>query len=632
MTFLVDPSFHMWFVIVLTVATMVSFAVERVSMEVTALVLLATLLLFFQIFPLPGPAGENLLNAATLLQGFANPSLVAVLALLVIGQAMVQTDTLTPVTAAFLRLSRRRSTSGIVLALTGVLFVSAVINNTPVVVMFIPILQILAVKLGQSASKVLMPLSFAAILGGMTTLIGSSTNLLVSSALTDLGHRPLGFFEFTVPGGILALAGAIYVIFVLPRLLPDRAGMANELLGEGKQFIAELDIGPDSPLIGQAPVSGHFPMLKNMTVRLVQRGGQNILPPFEDLVIQPGDILIVAATRQALTEALANNPGYMLSASRRGHSLAGAAHTAVLPKPAEAGVADPANDTAPAERVLAEVMIAPASRMIDQSLEQVGFQRRFNCLVLGIQRRARMLRQRMGEIRLQAGDVLLILGRRADVEALRTNSDVLLMAWSTRDLPRREKAPLTAALFLGTVTLAATGVLPISVAAVAGAVAMIALGCINIRQATRALDRKVFLLVGSTLALGTALDATGGAAFLARSLVDALMAPSAAVTITVLFGLVAAATNVLSNNACAILFTPIAVELAATLGIDSHITAVTVVLAANCSFATPIGYQTNLLVMGPGHYRFRDFLRGGLPLVGLMWLLFGLIAPWWFGL
>ncbi|HSK40450.1 MAG TPA: SLC13 family permease [Arenibaculum sp.] len=614
MTLEIAPALHMWFVIVLAGAIMVSFAVERVSLELTALGLLASLLVFFTLFPLYGQDGDPLLGPDVLLAGFANPSLIAVLSLLIVGQAMVQTEALTPIINMFLRLARGSPGPGVAAALLGVLVVSAVMNNTPVVVMFIPILQILASKLGRSASSVMMPLSYAAILGGMTTLIGSSTNLLVSSALTELGLAPLGFFEFTVPGAIMAAAGAAYVVLVLPRILPDRASMTSQLFGGGKQFIAELDIGPDSPLVGRSPVAGHFPMLPDMTVRLVQRQGRNLLPPFENLVIEPGDVMIVAATRHALTEVLARNKGHLLGVEGDDNG-----------RKTEPAV--PASD-----RMLAEVMVAPAARMIDQSIEQIGFHRRFGCLVLGIQRRARMVQSRMGGIPLQAGDVLLILGRREDVEALGANRDLVLLAWSARELPRREKAPLAAAIFLATVGLAATGILPIAVAAVTGAILMVATDCLNIRQATRALDRRILLLVAATLALGKALEATGGAAYIAHGLVSAFMTPNPLVMLVVLFAIVALATNLLSNNACAILFTPIAVNLAEGLGIDTHIMAITVVLAANCSFATPIGYQTNLLVMGPGHYRFRDFLLGGLPLLVIMGLVYVLIAPWWFGL
>lgn len=614
MAFELSPVLHMWFVLALTAGTMVSFAVERVPVEVTALALLATLLVFFQIFPLNGPDLQPLLSPEQLLEGFGNPSLIAVLALLVIGQAMVHTEALTPAIGLLLRLSGGSAVGGVVLALLVVLCVSAFLNNTPVVVMFIPVLQALSGKLGRSPSGLMMPLSFAAILGGMTTLIGSSTNLLVSSALTGLGLRPLGFFEFTVPGLVMAAVGIVYVVFVLPRLLPDRASMTTQLLGGGKQFIAELDIAASSPMVGSRPVAGHFPQLPDMTVRLVQRRGRNIVPPFENLVIEPGDVMIVAATRNALTEVLASDSGHVLA----------------VEDDAGGRTTEPSVPTS--DRMLAEVMVAPAARMIDQTVDQIGFHRRYGCLVLGIQRRMRMVQARMGEIPLQAGDVLLVLGRRDDVEALGANRDLVLLAWSTRELPRREKAPLATAIFLGTVALAATATVPIAVAAVAGSVLMVATGCLNLRQASRAIDRRILLLVAATLALGKALEVTGGAVYVAQALVSALTVPTPTATMIVFFVLVSLATNVLSNNACAVLFAPIAVNLAETVSISPHLMAITLVLAANCSFATPIGYQTNLLVMGPGHYRFRDFLLGGGPLLIVMAITFAVVVPWWYGM
>lgn len=609
MAFELSPVIHMWFVLTLTAGAMISFAVEKVPVEVTALALLAALLVFFQVFPVDG--GE--LAPEAILQGFGNPSLIAVLALLVIGQAMVHTEALSPVIGLLPRLARGSATGGVILALSVVLCVSAILNNTPVVVMFIPVLQALSGKLRRSPSGLMMPLSFAAILGGMTTLIGSSTNLLASSALTGLGLRPLGFFEFTVPGSIMAAVGIVYVVFALPRILPDRASMTTRLLGGGKQFIAELDVAANSPLVGCRPVAGHFPQLRDMTVRLIQRRGRNILPPFENLAIEPGDVMIVAATRSTLTEVLASDSGHVLTVE---DDAGGRRMEPAIP---------------PSDRMLAEVMVAPAARMIDQTVDQIGFHRRYGCLVLGIQRRMRMVQGRMGEIQLQAGDVLLVLGHREDVEALGANRDLVLFAWSTRELPRREKAPVATAVFLGTVTLAATAILPIAVAAVAGAVLMVATGCLNLRQASRAIDRRILLLVGASLALGKALEATGGAVFVAQGIVSAVATSDPTTMLVVFFVLVGLATNVLSNNACAVLFAPIAINLAETLSISPHVTAITLVLAANCSFATPIGYQTNLLVMGPGRYRFRDFLLGGGPLLVIMALTFALVVPWWYG-
>ena len=614
MSVILDPAIHMWIVIAVAVATMVSFALERVSLELTSLAVLAFLLLWFQLFPVPDEAGENMLGAAALLRGFANPSLFAVLSLLVIGQAMVQTGALSGLTRMFVRLSKNHSQLAVVSGFVGVLVVSAFLNNTPVVVMFIPIMQALAVRTNDSPSTLMMPLSFAAILGGMTTLIGSSTNLLVSSALIDLGRTPLGMFDFLVLGTCMAAVGALYVVFVLPRLLPHRGDMTRTLLSGGRQFIAEIDVLDDSPLIGQQSVAGQFKALPDITVRLIKRGENTILPPFDELTIRSGDILFVAATRQALTEAFARTAGYLLASGNPD------------------GDDEPAPDSARGERVLAEVMVAPASRMIDQTIGMVGFRRRFGCAVLGIQRRGRMARQAIGEIRLEAGDVLLVAGTKVAVDRLSDNPDLLLMTWAIRDVPQLQKARHAAAVFAITVLLAATGLVPISVAALVGAVATVLAGCLNLRQAVRAIDRTILVLVGSTLALGHALAATGGAEFIAVRALAVLAGTDPVVNIAVLFAVVAAATNVLSNNACAILFTPIAVSLADNLGLSASVMAITVLLAANCSFASPIGYQTNLLVMGPGHYRFADFLKAGLPLMVLMWVTFLIVAPGFFGL
>ena len=614
MTWVLDPAIHMWVAIIILAATMVSYAWERVTLEMTSLALIVFLLVWFHLFPLHNAEGHNQLDAMRLLSGFANPTLYAVLALLVMGQAMVQTGALNSMTRLFVTIARRRRYVSVIAVVLAVLAVSAFMNNTPVVVMFIPIMQVLAQRLRWSPSRLMMPLSFAAILGGAMTLIGSSTNLLVSGVLVAEGLPAIGIFDITPIGLIMAAVGALYVVFVLPKLLPDRGGLADTLRTEGKQFIAEIDVTPNSPLIGERAAAGQYRALRDVTVRLVQRGPHTILPPFEGTVLQAGDMLIVAATRTALTDALARNAGFLLAG---GEPMAPDAES---------------RGREESDHVLAETMIAPASRMIDLTIGMVGFRRRFGCLVLGIQRRGRMTRQRMGEIRLQAGDVLLVTGHRADVNALRANPDLVLMSWAIKELPRPRRAPLAAAVFAATVAAVASGLLPLSVAALTGAVVMIAGGCLNVRQATRALDRTIFLLVGATLALGMVMEATGAAAYLASLVMIGIAGNDPVVAMIALFLIVAIATNMLSNNACAVLFTPIAINLAFQLGVDPMVMAVTVLFAANCSFITPIGYQTNLLVMGPGHYRFSDFVRAGSPLALLMWLVFSLVAPYYFGL
>lgn len=613
--FAIDPSFLMWATLLLGAAVIVLYAVERIPLELTSLGLILSLLVLFHVFPLRGADGENILGAGRLLEGFANPALIAVLALLVIGQGMVRTGALDRAAQLVLRLSGGNLVASVVVTLVLVLGISAFLNNTPVVVIFIPIMQALSERFGRSASRFMMPLSFAAILGGMTTLIGSSTNLLVSSSLIELGEQPFSFFTFTIPGVMLAAVGLVYVLVIAPRLLPERATLAGKLVAEsGKQFIAQITVPADSKLVGEKAVAGLFPTLRDVTVRMIQRGEHAELPPFDDFALRAGDVLIVAATRKALTGVFALGAGVLQPELR------------TSPRRRE----EKKGPWTSGDQILAELMVTPASRLIGQTLEQIGFRYRYHCLALGVQRRSRMIRARMTEIPLEAGDVLLVQGRQEDVQALRANRDILPMEWLTTELPAREQARLAGLILLSVVGLAAFGVVPIVIAAVLGATAMIGLGALNIRQAARAIDRRIVLLVGAALALGAAMQETGAAAYLAGGIIDLFQEP--AWVLSALFLVVALLTNVLSNNACAVLFTPIAVSLAKGLGIDPMVFAVTVVFAANCSFASPIGYQTNLMVMGPGHYRFVDFARVGLPLTLLLWVTFSIFAPIYYGL
>jgi di/tricarboxylate transporter len=281
--------------------------------------------------------------------------------------------------------------------------------------------------------------------------------------------------------------------------------------------------------------------------------------------------------------------------------------------------------------LLTEAMVRPGSRIIGQTLEFTNFPARSHCTVLGIQRRARMLRTRLGDVRLEPGDVLLLLGLSDDIERLRGDPDLLVMEWSASAMPLVRKAPLAAAIFAAIVVPAALDLVPIVVTAFLGVLALILTGCLNVRQAARAVDRQIVLIIASSLALGTALEATGGAAYVAGLVLDAMDGASSGTILSVLFFLIAMLTNVLTNNAAAVLFTPVAVNLAHQLGADVFPFALAVVFGASCSFATPIGYQTNLLVMGPGHYRFMDFVVAGLPLVILLWLAFSLFVPWYYG-
>ncbi len=610
----VSSLFSMWVTFALIAAALALYAIEKIAIEVTSIGLLAVIAVYFQFFPIAGADGANVLNAERVIGGFSNSALITVLALLVVGQGMVRAGVLDRGAQLVMSLGGGLKWPTIVVTLLVVLLVSGFLNNIPVVVICIPIMEAVAGRFAVSPSKVMMPLSFAAVLGGMTTLIGSGTNLLVSGAMDELGETPFSFFQFTVPGLVLAAAGLIFVVLAAPRLLPDRASYASQLVeGEGRQFLAELTIAEGSELVGLKSRGGMFGAYGDMTLRMIQRGEEAIMPPFEDVTLGVGDVLVVAATRRALEDAVAHDPHLLIPDLKDGRETEGAPWTV-------------------GDRVLAEVMVAPASRMNGYTLRQIGFRHKYGTVVLAVQRQARMLRTPVTEIRLEEGDVLLVQGQPDDIARLRSNRDVVLLEWSQAELPALDHARRATLIFAGVVLCAATGLLPVVVAALGGAVAMVALGVLSIQHAVRSLDTKIFTMIPAALAMGLAMQETGGAAYLAHIMIDALFGAPPWVVLSAFFLLVAALSNVISAKAAAVLFTPIAVGVARELGVPVEAFAVAVVFAANCAVATPIGYQTSLLVMGPGHYTFADFARAGVPLVIVLWIAFTLFAPWYYGL
>jgi len=608
---------HLWVTYAIILLAIVSYALDRLSLELTSLGVLGTLLLFFYFLPLKGPDGMNIMSVEHVLQGFSDPALVAIVSLLIVAQGLIQTGALDEPVAFILKFGSNRPGVIVFFSLMTVAMVSAFINDTPVVVIFIPIMAALAEKLSRPAGSIMMPLSFAAIFGGMTTLIGTSTNLLAAGTFEDITGEKIGFFDFTIPGLVLVAVGLVYMFAVAPRILGVRAeSTEGATSGSGRQFISQIEIMAGNPLIGQAPVAGIFPALPDVTVRAIRRGRQMFVPPYEDISLQEGDSIVLAATRKTLTNLVSRNPAIVSG-------------SVSLPAPTPDGPNQPIPG---GDRILAEVVVAPASRMEGRTIEQTGFRDQTRCVVFGIQRRSRMSRSGFDDIRLEAGDVLLVLGKRDDVMNLREQRDVLLLEWSTQELPVKTHARLAIGIFAGVVVTAASGLLPIAISGLVGATLMIATGCLNIRQASRAVNRRIVMIIAAALAMGTALQATGGAEYLAYGLGQVLGHTSPAMLLSGYFLLVAVITNVLTNNATAVLFTPIAVSLAASVNVDPKIFVYATIFAANCAFATPMAYQTNLLVMGPGQYRFRDFMRVGIPLMILIWITFTLFAPWYFGL
>jgi di/tricarboxylate transporter len=599
----------MWYVLIVIAAAVILYALDRYSLELVSGGVLVALILPFALFPLTDVETEaTLLDPALLLQGFAAPALFAILGLLIVGQGMYQSGALEYPTRMLVAAYGRFQGFAIILIFSFIMVVSAFLNNTPVVVMFVPIIAAIAAQGGLPSSRLMMPLSFLSILGGMCTTIGSSTNLLAVEAYELSGGAPIDFFALMPLGLLLLVVGSLYMAVAVRFILPNREGPNDLVERDGRQFVAQVVVDRGNPLIGQAAKAGRFDDLPDITVRMIQRRDEVILPPFDDVKLRLHDKLIVAATRDALTDLLRKRPEILDSFMSETETM----------------------DEASGELTMVEAVVAPGSRIIGRSVNQIRFRFQTNCVIVGIQRRSRMIRTEIASIRLEAGDILLILGDRSDVRRLRGDRDIIMLERSMQELSDIAHARYAAVIFVGVVLAASTGILPIAVAAIAGATAMVATGCLNVRQASRAVDRRVYLLVGTALALGTALENTGGAAFLASLITPLAENGGPATLIAAIFVFTAVMTNLLSNNATAVLMVPIGVNAAAAAGMNPLVLVLTIIYAANCSFATPVAYQTNLLVMGPGHYRFSDFIRVGVPMIILLAITYSLAAPAYF--
>ena len=368
-----------------------------------------------------------------------------------------------------------------------------------------------------------------------------------------------------------------------------------------------------SLLVDLKSETGIFGAYPDLILRVIERGDDVFLPPFEDIKLKVGDVLVVTATREALEEAISHDPNLL------------------IPR-----LQDEANEEVEkwneGDRVLVEVMVRPDSNLVQQTLSSFQFRQKFNCVVLGIERRSRRLKTRISKIPIIEGDVLLIQGQTNDIKLLRNSSELVVLEWSSQVLPKLENAKKALIIFFLSIGAAVLGYLPIMLASLCGAVAMVLSGVLNIKTALKAVDTKIFTMIPAALAMGLAMQGTGGAKFLSSNLIFFLGDESPYLMLSFFFLLVAIISNLISAKAAAVLFTPIAVGISQGLGVPVEPFAVAVIFAANCAIATPMGYQTSLLVMGPGHYTFGDFARGGIPLIIILWITFSVFSYGYYNL
>jgi di/tricarboxylate transporter len=576
--------FDAWLTLAVVVAAMAVLALEVLPPAVVVLASVTFLLV------------TDVLEIPEAFAGFSNPAPLTVAALYVVAAGVQKSGLLERLTATLLGKGGAQEHERLHLArlLVPVAGSSAFLNNTPIVAMVAPAVLSWAQRTGHSASRFLIPVSFATILGGTITVVGTSTNLVVSGLLDAAGAEPLGLFEIGKVGLPVALAGVALLVVISPWLLPERRAPSETVEADARQFTVEMLVAGTGAPAGQSVLEAGLRNLQGVYLVEIERDGRRIAPVPPDEVLRFGDRLTFAGNVGRVLD-LQGRPG-LVSAEEPHFAVAGSS----------------------VRRRLFEAVVASGGALDGATLKEIGFRSRFGAAVLAVHRAGERIPGKLGAVRLHAGDVLLLLADHDSRRRLLADQSFLVVAQLGADAPpRREKAPIVALTVLGMLVLAATGALDILVAALVAAFALVGFRVLSAAEARAAVNLNIVVLIAASFGLGNAIESSG----LARQVAHVVEPLGALGDVGLLLGVLVATTlltELITNNAAAVLMFPIAVATATEAGLDPRGFAIAVAIAASASFLTPIGYQTNTIVYGMGGYRFTDFARVGAPLTVVM--------------
>ncbi|RCW70985.1 di/tricarboxylate transporter [Marinobacter nauticus] len=540
-------------------------------------------------------SASGIISADQALAGFSNSGLITVVAMFVVAAGIHHSGGVDLLVNHLLRNPKSVRSAQARIALP-VSLLSGFLNNTPVVATMIPAVHAWSRKIGISPSKLMIPLSYSAILGGTLTLIGTSTNLVVNGQYQQLtGEAGFSIFSITAVGLPVAIIGLAVMLLVMPRVLPDRKD--QQKFGSMREFTLEVAVSFEGPLVGRTAGEAGLRELERLYLVEIERDGSVVTAVPSEERLCGGDRLVFAGDTQAISDLLRIN-----------------------------GIVPSVHDDEPslsqdrAERRLVEAALSPQSDVLGLTIRDARFRDRYGAVVLAVARGGERVSGNLGNIRLKPGDVLLLEARPAFVSRQRYNKDFLLINDLETETPRHDRAWLSWGILLVLVSLAACGVMSMLNAALLGAALMILSGCCSVGQAQKSVDVPVILTIAASFALGAALEETGAAAFMAEGIL-AFSAGQVLLTLFLVYCAVSFLTEVITNNAAAVLVIPVVLSMTGSMGVPAEPFVIAVMMAASASFATPLGYQTNMMVFGPGGYRFSDFVKVGLPmnvLVGLV--------------